>query len=309
MNDIYYVIETDTYSFQLLVTYDFGKKQYIIVNSAGKECISVIVKVERNELYLSMLRFNEECTLHYSMARGSATIEMMKSLLRFISQQEIFSKVSFIDTSEFECLLSQNDEAPYAIPIPLAFHNITIYGKTWYERHFQATIADSEIHKRVEQSIEQLHTIIQKDSIYFRFERNLSTIVHRTESTRFRNVLVHVVELLSIAVQNVSWMNFFYDIFGPSGSIANKYGTSYSCSLYYTFDAAVNELFLIPFECNSMPMEITLESIMSYPDIKSAKENTHPTHLKSWGGEKKTRKQYRRISIMKYYNNRSFKNK
>jgi hypothetical protein len=307
MDDVYYVIETENHTFQVLITHDFGKKQYIILNSAGKECMSVNIELDSNTLYLSMLKFNEDCALNYPMVHGSATIEMMKSLLRFISQQETFTKVSFIDTSEFQCRLSQNDEAPYDIPIPLAFHNITIYGKTWYERHFQATISDPELQERIQRSIERLHAIIKKDSVFLRFERNLLNIIHRTESKRFRTVLLNVVELLRIATDHSSWMTLFNDLFGSLGLIADKYGRTYSCSLYYMFDNAINELFLIPFECNSLPMEITLESILDYPEIKSVQQNANPKHRKSWGGERTRRKG--RISIYKYYNKLSLKNK
>lgn len=74
----YYIIQYNDLHFQVLLTFDFGKKTYIILNSEGKECVSVNVSsINDSELYLSMVRFNESCSLNTKMDRGANTIHMV----------------------------------------------------------------------------------------------------------------------------------------------------------------------------------------------------------------------------------------
>jgi hypothetical protein len=314
MSDIYYVLETLWHKYQVLVTHDFGKKTYMILNLDGKECLSVNVKHANNELYISMLRFHESCSFDSPMTRGRDTIDMLKALLQFLAQKESFLFVSFIDISSFECALHESNEptelfdVPYTIVIPLAFHNITIYGKTWYERHFGAYVSNNVINERIHKSIERLNTIITKDDTFSRFHDALIHAIQTTESTTLHGVLQYVIELLQASIHMKSWTSFFESIFGSSGLIANKYGISMACSLYYTFDAAVNELFLLPFECESLPMEIKYSTIVSYPEIQFVQEITNPIHRKSWSGTRR-HKLPKYLTIPKYYTQLSLKRK
>lgn len=88
----YYKIKNKNHIFQILETNDFGKKSYIILNADGQECVSVNVKVEEHELYLSMVKYNRTYSISQNMGHGSDTILMVKSLLRFLINKEKFEK-------------------------------------------------------------------------------------------------------------------------------------------------------------------------------------------------------------------------
>lgn len=308
--DLYYTIQVNSLTFQVLETNDFGKKSYILLNADGKECVSVQVKIANNELYLSMVKYNKSCTMGSDMAHGTDTVAMVKGLLTFLLKKEEFAFVSFLDTSTIDCML-ESDESnadanlSYSIPISLAFHNITIYGKTWYERYFGATIADSDIAEQIQASVHKMQNLVQADTQYARLQKTIQNTY--TESRQFQNVLNDASLLLKKGMHTQSWMSVFADMFGSSGIISAKYGKSIACSLYYTLDAAINQLFEIPFECESLPMIISRETIASYPVIEWATNST-PTHKKSWGG-KRTRRLPKYISLARYYGDRSLRRK
>lgn len=294
-------------------------------------CVSINVKVENNELYLSMVKYKKTCSLNQLMEHGTDTILMVKLLLVFLTDKERFEKVSFIDTSTFECPLespleSTNNDTllnnnfgniigtneKYTIPINLLFHNLTIYGKTWYERHFNAIISDTKVAERVQTSIKNLKVLVDENSeIYERIFKTIQTTKETTESLTFTKVLNDVIKLMHQSIQVKTWMELFEDFFGPNGQISITHGKLFACSLYYMLDAGINELFGIPFECESLPMEISIETIHTYPEIKNLGINEHPSHKKSWGRAKKSKtlRLPKYISLSKYYTNRSLRRK
>lgn len=305
----YYIIQYNDIQFQVLITYDFGKKTYIILNSEGKTCVSAQVSsIHETELYLSMI-------LNTQMDRGADTVSMVKALLRFLLQNETFTKISFVDTSTFNCELfdtseSNGNDMSITIPISLTHHNISIYGKTWYERHFNAYVSDASVRELMNASVSKLQSNICANETFIRIQKAIQHTIESTESTQFKTVLYYVLELLDeYLASSEPWMNFFTNIFGASGNVANIYGSNFSCSLYYTFDAAVNELFSIPFECESLQMEITKETIMTFSELNNVYENKTPLHKKMWGGTYKLRKLSKHISMPNYYTNLSLKRK
>lgn len=175
----------------------------------------------------------------------------------------------------------------YTIPINLSFHNLTIYGKTWYERHFNAIISDSEVSKQVQNSIKNLEVLVDNNTIFKRILKTIESSRNTTESIPLINLLNDVVELMHQSIQKNTWIHLFGDLFSSTGKISQKYGKSFACSLYYTLDAAINQLFNIPFECESLPMEISIKTVLTYPEIIELGINEYPTHKKSWGGAKK----------------------
>jgi hypothetical protein len=55
-------------------------------------------------------------------------------------------------------------------------------------------------------------------------------------------------------------------------------------------------------------MEISIKTILTYPEITDLGKNEHPTHKKSWGGAKtRTYRLPKHISISKYYTNSSLR--
>lgn len=155
-----------------------------------------------------------------------------------------------------------------------------------------------------------MKSVITKDDTHNRLQKTIHHTIKSTESILFQTVLKYVSNLLDEAIAaSEIWMNFFVKIFSSSGNVATKFGSNFSCSLYYMLDAAVNELFSIPFECESLQMEITKDTIATYSELVSIHENTNPEHKKMWGGTYKLRKLSKHISMPNYYTNLSLKRK
>jgi hypothetical protein len=318
MSNTYYLLHTDEYIFQILQTDDFGKRAYVLLNDEGKACVSVNVKNASTELYLSRIKFYKTCAVNKCMERGESTLRMVKALLRFLAEKEDFEKITFIDTSSFDCLLVEDEDdsnifmksTPLTIQISLSFHNLTIYGETWYMRSFGATLSNNHVYELLQESIKKLRsTIIEKDDFYIRFHENIMRTRAATEVTSFQNVLSFMLELLDAYVNLDTWMNYFFEIFSGHGLVAKKYGSQYACSLYYMFDNAVNTMFQIPFECDTLEMEISRTTILKYPELSRVEENKSPKHKKVGGGTK-TRKFSRYVmSIPKYSTTLSFRRK
>lgn len=212
------------------------KKTYTILNE-GKECISVSVKHNNlSELHLSMLRFYDTMD----------TILLLKELFRFIATNETFTKIVFDDLT--------------------TYRDITMYGKTLYERHFNAILLDSTTRELINKSISNLQSIIDNNAIYNRLTKFIHHVIKLTETQEFRNVLNFLLEILDNALKSssCSWMNLFANVFSSTGEIATKYGSQYSCSLYDVLDVAINQLFEIPFECERLDVYITKETIMMW---------------------------------------------
>lgn len=296
--DLYYRI-TGKHTYQILCTHDYGKKIYVLLDSNGKQCMSVNV----DERTISMIQYRQNCPIADVMEHGD-TIEMVQSFLRFLAEKETFTTISFVDTSTFECLLeSNNDTDAFDILISLPFHNIIVYGNTWYQRHFGAYISDPAIRKLVEDAITRLQTPID-ETMTSRFQKAIKQTITQTESLRFRQALQYMLD----SMHDTTWMEYFSDMFGSHGSLSKKYGKTMACSLYYTYDTAIIELFDIPFECRSLPMEIRLDTIQRYPNVR-IQENTEPPHKKGWSGGKTRRAKRlpKYISMAQYYTNRSRK--
>jgi hypothetical protein len=333
MNNLYYTLHTNKtkHVYQMLETQMFDRKTYIILNSEGKECITVNVKNKGKELYLSMIKFNPSCSILEESVRGNSTVSMVRAMLKFLTHKETFDVISFVDTSTFDCaiqsdksnnnhinntnsLINSNnnsftfnvEDEEFAIPIPLAHHNISIYGKTWYERHFSAYISDADIQKSVIKAVSNLESIVESDAKFTRFHNTIKRVIQSTESKQFTTVLQKVIELLHASVKKYTWMELFVSIFSSSGYIQKTYGDNFPCTLYYTFDAAINELFEIPFECESLPMEISKSIIETYPDQITFEVTSSPVYTKSWDGGK-LRRLPKHITMPKHYTMRSLK--
>jgi len=338
----YYKIKSNHLQFQILQTQILSNKtSYLLLSAEGKECVSLKVLNKNHELGSMSIRFNRKCAMNrYLIENGSQTIQMVKAFLTFIISKESFQKISFVDTSHFNCNIPNNDlelleekpnsenelfnnfgalggvldheiGVPQTYPVPLMCHNITIHGKTWYERHFGATFTHIHDRELVDNVVKKLHTIITKDSPIY---ETLHKLIHRKmDSTyvMYYPIFATMLELMESGVDDKSWMNLFNSWFGSNGHMGLKYKPHVPCALYYIFHTHLHSLFELPYYCGdswsndhnmTLEMELSYSTILEYPAIENLGENYAPVHKRMWGGRTKedgTRNKRKRKNMTK----------
>ena len=314
MTAIYYKIKDNTHTYQII----HSGYHYAIQDDKGKDCISVKVKIINEELYLSHLRYDERCSLHSLLKRGAETVSMIKAFLRFLLNRVQFTKISLIDTSTFECKLEsletnalddleyQLEPVTYKMPIPLAYQNLALYGKTWYERHFGATIAEPYVQKMVNESIKNVSAIVKTGIEIERFKERIEITISNTQSSMYTEALQYVLKRIYTHIGKSTWMKCFQDLFGTSGSVYAKYGESITCSLYYELDSLINDMMKLPHACSDLRMNISRYTIQTYPPIEDLGINDNPVRLQKDGGGKKYIR-FPSMSLAHYYTRRSLK--
>jgi len=186
-------------------------------------------------------------------------------------------------------------------------HNLIIYGKTWYERNFGAIVNDNEIRMKIDKSVHNLNSVVQKNKQYKSVRKILEYAHDECESQRFQTLLQFAISQLEASVGNKNWMAYFYDLFSSKGAVATQFSEKeYACSLYHLLDTPIMALFKIPYEYESFPMYIPVSAIQSYPPLKTQRRNATPRHVKKWGGSRYTTPY---ISLMHFYTKKSLKRK
>ena len=146
------------------------------------------------------------------MEKGESTIIMLKGLLKFVVEHEPDNKfVYFYDISEFDCELVGKE---YTITILLPYNNFILYGKTWYERHFNAEINDDTLNKQIMIALTKLKESVKKDELY---EYILSEIIkviknHKYPNSKKLSKIIHECFEKSLE-DSKDWMSLFHDIF------------------------------------------------------------------------------------------------
>jgi hypothetical protein len=315
--NIYHKIKNSIHTFQIVETYDYGTQSYILLNADGKECILVkVLKLKKDHtLYLSSIKYNPHCATNATMERGEETVAMIKAFLRFMYMKESFDTIVFHDASTFLCRLeslnkfNNDEEDDYAIPIPIAFHNLTIYGKTWYQRHFAATLKDTYVWNKLQKALVKLNQTIVHGPILNRMKVVFEGLMQSPEQSRFQRVIQYALQRIDAHINKTSWMQYFNDLFGPSGSVYSIYGKEFACSLYYTLDSSINGLFNIPPECDSLEMELSRKTIESYPPIEYLGIDNEPKHVKLQIGSGVLKRIPPHIRLTRYYERRSLRNR
>lgn len=312
--NIYHKIQNNTHVFQIIETHDYGRLYYILLNADGVECVSVKVVHKDQELCLSNIKYNPTCATNAKLEKGEETVAMIKSFLRFMCMKESFEKITFVDASTFQCKLESldkftDDEEEYVIPIPIAFHNITIYGKTWYQRHFNATLSDDYVRNKLQKSLAKLNETVRNGPKLTRLKYVFQRHIQSQDQSRFQTVIQFALTKIDLHVGKTSWIQCFNDLFGTTGSVYAKYGKDFTCSLYYTMDSTINGLFDIPPECDSLEMEIQRETVESYPPIAYLGIDETPVHKKKQVGSGKLQRLPPHISLTRYYARRSLRNR
>lgn len=239
----YYNLKYNDLRFQVVSGIILGKKQYILRDISGNECVSIGIN-EENKLYLSSLQYRPFCSIDRPMKKGESTITMLKGLLKFaIENEPSQDSIYFHDISEFECALPGEG---YTINISLPYNNFILYGKTWYERNFDAVFINQRLKNRMEISLEKLNKIVKKDELYDDILDQILEVIkdqNYPEYEKLNRVIHHCFEMALI--QSSRWMSLFYELFSSDGTLSKQMGrnNNYSCTLfnstrdiYYTFN-------------------------------------------------------------------------
>lgn len=123
------------------------------------ECIEISISDKKAKLI--QVKSEPECGYPQFLEKGSGTTDMIKASLDFCFFTFGASVFEFDDASNMDCnpVYPENSKPPRKLnkPFSLAHHSIALYGMTWYERHFGATMINSENYKRYRKSIENLY--------------------------------------------------------------------------------------------------------------------------------------------------------
>jgi hypothetical protein len=200
----------------------------------------------------------------------------------------------------------QLEPVTYKMPIPLAYHNLVLYGKTWYERHFGATIAEPYLQQMINESIKNVSAIVKNGIEIERFKVRIEMAISNTQSSLYTEALQYVLKRIYAHIGKSTWMKCFQDLFGTSGSVYAKYGESITCSLYYELDSLINDMMKLPHACSDLRMNISRSTIQTYPPIEDLGINDNPIRLQKDGGGKKYIL-FPSMSLAHYYTRRSLK--
>lgn len=115
---------------------------------------------------LPHLMYEPECTVGSDLEKGIGSGLIIKTLLRYahnkIKDVNIFY---FDDMSHIDCKEKNLTKPPprkHQMPLKLAYLSIAYNSKTWYEKHFNATMTDKEKYIKYKQKLEFLTKISDK---------------------------------------------------------------------------------------------------------------------------------------------------
>ena len=164
-----YVIKSRSTFFLVKVKKSFSEGDYDIrvspVSKRGGEkvitdndCLTLEITPSFSE-YSAMIDyvgFNEGCSLFEPMERGFGTRDMVKSTLALCRKLFGTSKFMMHDASKFDCLAAEGE-------VDLSVHNLLVYGKSWYERKFDAKPSSLHDSLRWDRSKQLLASVVDED--------------------------------------------------------------------------------------------------------------------------------------------------
>ncbi len=152
----------------------------IFYQIGGKEnCISLFVYYDNgvaSNAKLPMVEYSNECAEgEIKLDRRGGTQNMLSALLLYIHKKHpTLKEVIFDDMSKIDCATESereisssrniNPRSPVK-PIDLCRFSIAFNGCTWYEKYFDAKIADHDAHKRYRTAVDQLLTMPKPTTI------------------------------------------------------------------------------------------------------------------------------------------------
>jgi len=131
----------------------------IILNKSIKiggdhdNCVGVSIMYRNNKPISAKIphaQYEPECSDGSTLKSGIGSINMVKTLLRYMYEKTTISKVMFDDMSHIDCgtpeelkeKLKQPPPRKNIKPLKLSYFSIAYHSKTWYELYFNATMYD-----------------------------------------------------------------------------------------------------------------------------------------------------------------------
>jgi hypothetical protein len=106
------------------------------------------------------IEYEPECSIGSDLKKGSGTINMVKTLIRYVYKQTGIKSYIFDDMAHIECSEDQKEQLlpPRKIkkPFKLSYLSIAYHDKTWYELNYNAEMVDENRYKRYREKIQFL---------------------------------------------------------------------------------------------------------------------------------------------------------
>jgi len=155
-----YKIKTENYTFSLTISKNLGTHT-ISIGGEKQGCVNVSVStpdsiaVQRgfhkiNIATIPILEWNSECALDKSLLKGAGTIHMIKTILSEVKKRYPYVELfTLTDNSHVKCTNGKE--------IPLLVLSLIEYKMSWYEKHFNARITDTNLHEKYTKGKEMLN--------------------------------------------------------------------------------------------------------------------------------------------------------
>jgi hypothetical protein len=193
------VLETDKYSYKITIstsqrildgkqiiysryfniggyTSDDGEKKtcvdiYVMYPELKKTLPSINYKLAK----LITTHYNEKCSIDEKLDRGEGTRHMINTAMYFVSKA-----CPFVEGFEINDASVRNCDN--STIITLSYFSISNYGKTWYEKNFNAYIADTAKYTKYKNTISELfsYNLPEWDEFNAIFMRNINKEIRET---------------------------------------------------------------------------------------------------------------------------------
>ena len=238
----YYLVKTPQYHFYLTIKTDYDHdnnpfKYAISLDGKLQGCVNIKVydkdiiiiepcfQIDPKIAYIPVLSYQEKCSFDEALDKDEGTKYMIRTALYLV--KKIFPHVQkFVldDASHFNC---------DGIEVSLPHYNIDIHGKTWYEHHFNAYLAEPENRKEYVEFIKSFSETktVSFDVLYSRFFQNNPWHEYMKEIYDSTNTFHEL--FLQLRKKNKNhfcemtrlWLKDFVDSFISSPSKMNKFHT------------------------------------------------------------------------------------
>lgn len=152
-NSAYYLLES--YRNKFYISHKKFNDHDIVHIGAKAKCVTFSYDKHEKEWTILSTGYDQYCTLDGAMARGDdGTVNMMKCGFTFLKSKYPRAKdeIVFSDESDISCMDGKKMKLP--------FYYLGVYGKTWYETKFKASVHDKYVHEYNE-SKEKLQSLLK----------------------------------------------------------------------------------------------------------------------------------------------------
>lgn len=214
------ILKTDLYAYKVIINTSqrkingeqviyhryFNIGAYTSEKGEKKTCVDIYVmypalKAELPQINpplakLITTHYNEKCSVNEKLERGEGTRHMIGTAMYLVSK--MCPHVMGFEINDASTRLCDNNAL-----ITLSYFSITNYGKTWYEKHFDAFIEDEKKANKYKETVAQLLSMRLPEWGTFTalFLRNTPTDIRNKlealhkKSTTYKDLFTHIHKL------------------------------------------------------------------------------------------------------------------